>query len=231
MKTSSLGCKHYKVNCKFYAECCGKWFTCRFCHDDVSDHKVNRFATKFCLCMFCGVSQTASGQCINSKCSHVLAQYYCDLCKFWDNELKKPIFHCEKCSLCVMGIRNNLFHCESCCKCIPKTAMNSHICIKTPLEPSEKRLKLDQQIPPPNESKIEASMDQVSYVNYLKNSLSRLSRTKSSSEPNSLPEAVPQSTEQKPSGQNCWNCLHTLTVNSDGSLTSKFCPHCSAVIE
>ncbi|KAF9436934.1 hypothetical protein BGZ76_002512 [Entomortierella beljakovae] len=35
-----LGCKHYQRGCKLKANCCGKWFNCRFCHDEVSDHDM-----------------------------------------------------------------------------------------------------------------------------------------------------------------------------------------------
>lgn len=37
-----FGCEHYKRNCKLRAACCGKLFTCRFCHDNVSDHSMDR---------------------------------------------------------------------------------------------------------------------------------------------------------------------------------------------
>jgi CHY zinc finger len=37
-----LGCKHYQRACKLQAHCCGKWDTCRFCHDEVSDHTITR---------------------------------------------------------------------------------------------------------------------------------------------------------------------------------------------
>lgn len=37
-----FGCEHYKRNCKLLAACCGKLFTCRFCHDEVSDHSMDR---------------------------------------------------------------------------------------------------------------------------------------------------------------------------------------------
>lgn len=37
-----FGCEHYKRNCKLRAACCGKLFTCRFCHDEVSDHLMDR---------------------------------------------------------------------------------------------------------------------------------------------------------------------------------------------
>jgi zinc finger-like protein len=38
-----FGCEHYKRNCKIRAACCGKLFTCRFCHDNnSSDHSMDR---------------------------------------------------------------------------------------------------------------------------------------------------------------------------------------------
>ncbi|KAF9202115.1 hypothetical protein BGZ49_007679 [Haplosporangium sp. Z 27] len=45
-----LGCEHYMRGCKLKANCCGKWFNCRFCHDDVSDHTIVRSETKTMLC-------------------------------------------------------------------------------------------------------------------------------------------------------------------------------------
>lgn len=38
-----FGCEHYKRNCKLLATCCNKLFTCRFCHDKVSDHTMDRY--------------------------------------------------------------------------------------------------------------------------------------------------------------------------------------------
>lgn len=37
-----LGCQHYKRNCALVAPCCSKVFTCRLCHDDQCDHKMER---------------------------------------------------------------------------------------------------------------------------------------------------------------------------------------------
>ncbi|GJN15135.1 hypothetical protein PR202_gb02028 [Eleusine coracana subsp. coracana] len=37
-----FGCEHYKRNCKLVSACCNKLFTCRFCHDKVSDHTMER---------------------------------------------------------------------------------------------------------------------------------------------------------------------------------------------
>lgn len=37
-----LGCKHYQRRIKLQAHCCGNWYVCRFCHDEVSDHTITR---------------------------------------------------------------------------------------------------------------------------------------------------------------------------------------------
>lgn len=42
-----LGCEHYKRNCKLVAACCNRLFTCRFCHDKVSDHSMDRYRHYF----------------------------------------------------------------------------------------------------------------------------------------------------------------------------------------
>ena len=48
-----FGCQHYKRNCKLRAACCGKLFTCRFCHDKVSDHSMDRYHSAVCCALFC----------------------------------------------------------------------------------------------------------------------------------------------------------------------------------
>ncbi|BFG25105.1 hypothetical protein CerSpe_113790 [Prunus speciosa] len=47
------GCKHYKRNCKLHAACCGRLFTCRYCHDMSSDHTIDWKATTEMMCMQC----------------------------------------------------------------------------------------------------------------------------------------------------------------------------------
>lgn len=39
-----FGCKHYKRNCKLVASCCNKSYTCRHCHDEATDHVMDRYA-------------------------------------------------------------------------------------------------------------------------------------------------------------------------------------------
>ena len=47
-----LGCKHYQRGAKLQAHCCGRWFSCRFCHDEVSDHNIIRSEYRFIYLLF-----------------------------------------------------------------------------------------------------------------------------------------------------------------------------------
>ncbi|KAL8927752.1 MAG: hypothetical protein Q9208_002167 [Pyrenodesmia sp. 3 TL-2023] len=38
----AFGCPHYKRNIKLQCSACYRWYTCRFCHDEVEDHSLNR---------------------------------------------------------------------------------------------------------------------------------------------------------------------------------------------
>ena len=128
------GCKHYKTNCKFMAECCKKWYPCRFCHNENSNHEVDRFKSKFCMCMYCSTIQRAGKTCINTSCGHDLAHYFCNQCKFWDNDTNKKIFHCDKCGVCRNGLRENYIHCDKCNACLATEYHSIHKCIERSLE-------------------------------------------------------------------------------------------------
>lgn len=120
------GCSHYKTNSKFRASCCGKWYPCRFCHDENENHNVDRHSTKLMMCLFCSEPQEAAKECKN--CKEIMAEYYCDTCKFWDNEKKKSIFHCDKCGICRKGKREDYIHCDKCGGCVAKCTFNNHKC-------------------------------------------------------------------------------------------------------
>ncbi|KAG4101985.1 zf-CHY-domain-containing protein [Neocallimastix lanati (nom. inval.)] len=129
-----LGCKHYQRAIKFQASCCGKWFTCRFCHDSVSDHEVDRKKTTKMMCMYCNTVQKAGQKCI--KCERCLARYYCDKCKLWDDEPKKSIYHCDDCGICRIGkgLGEDYFHCKKCNACLAISLKGNHKCIERNLE-------------------------------------------------------------------------------------------------
>lgn len=107
-----LGCEHYKRNVKLQCYACRKWYPCRFCHDEVEDHHLNRRKTENMLCMLCGHAQPASQWC--KQCGEQTAQYYCNVCKLWDNDSKKNIYHCGDCGICRVGqgLGKDFFHCR-----------------------------------------------------------------------------------------------------------------------
>ncbi|XP_019436687.1 PREDICTED: zinc finger protein BRUTUS-like isoform X1 [Lupinus angustifolius] len=129
-----LGCEHYKRNCKLRAACCGKLFTCRFCHDNISDHSMDRKATLEMMCMRCLTIQPVGPICISSSCNGLsMAKYYCNICKFFDDE--RNVYHCPFCNICRVGqgLGIDYFHCMKCNCCLGiKSA--SHKCLEKGLE-------------------------------------------------------------------------------------------------
>ncbi len=111
-ESRALGCAHYKRNIKLQCSACHRWYTCRFCHDAVEDHMLNRRETKNMLCMLCGCAQAASEACI--MCGERGAWYYCDVCKLWDDDPNKSIYHCNDCGICRVGqgLGKDFFHCK-----------------------------------------------------------------------------------------------------------------------
>jgi uncharacterized CHY-type Zn-finger protein len=109
---ASLGCQHYKRNVKLQCFTCKKWYTCRFCHDEVEEHPLVRRDTENMLCMLCGYAQPAAQSC--HQCGEDTAHYYCDICKLWDNDSKKSIYHCHDCGICRIGqgLGKDFFHCK-----------------------------------------------------------------------------------------------------------------------
>lgn len=107
-----LGCSHYKRNIKLQCSACDRWYTCRFCHDEVEDHSLNRRETKHMLCMLCGCAQAASEACV--QCGERAAWYYCNVCKLWDDDPKKSIYHCNDCGICRIGqgLGKDFYHCK-----------------------------------------------------------------------------------------------------------------------
>ncbi|PHH64027.1 hypothetical protein CDD81_5132 [Ophiocordyceps australis] len=125
-----LGCHHYERNVKLQCSTCAKWYTCRLCHDAKEDHNLIRNETKNMLCMLCSTPQRASDVCV--KCGEVAAQYYCKICKLWENRPTKPIYHCHDCGICRRGrgLGKDFFHCQKCQICIGVASQGSHRCIE-----------------------------------------------------------------------------------------------------
>ncbi|KAI1373770.1 zf-CHY-domain-containing protein [Hypoxylon crocopeplum] len=125
-----LGCEHYRRNVKLQCSTCNRWYTCRFCHDKVEDHNLIRKDTKNMLCMFCGTAQRAGDVCVS--CGVSAARYYCNICKLWNDDPDKPVYHCNDCGICRIGrgIGKDFFHCKTCCTCIAIGQERDHKCIE-----------------------------------------------------------------------------------------------------
>lgn len=108
----TLGCRHYKRNVKLQCYTCKRWYTCRFCHDEVEDHTLERRKTENMLCMLCGLPQPAAQWC--KGCGERAAVYFCAVCKLWDNDSAKSIYHCYDCGICRIGkgLGKDFFHCK-----------------------------------------------------------------------------------------------------------------------
>ncbi|GFF49773.1 predicted protein [Aspergillus udagawae] len=130
VEEACLGCPHYKRNVKLQCFACKKWYTCRFCHDEVEDHHLDRPKTENMLCMLCGHAQPAAAVC--RQCGEHAAQYYCNICKLWDNDSNKSIYHCNDCGICRIGqgLGKDFFHCRTCSVCLPISIENTHRCIE-----------------------------------------------------------------------------------------------------
>ncbi len=107
-----LGCEHYRRNVKMQCFTCQRWYTCRLCHDDAEDHILPRKQTENMLCMFCGHAQKPGDICV--KCGESAARYYCNICKLWNDDPGKSIYHCNDCGICRVGegLGKDFIHCK-----------------------------------------------------------------------------------------------------------------------
>lgn len=123
--SGELGCPHYKRKVKLRAPCCGKLFTCRLCHDQASDHIMDRFEVSEMLCMVCGTLQPVGDRCIAPGCAQSsgvkpISNYYCNICHLFDDDEKKDIYHCPYCNVCRAGkgLGIDYRHCMRCNACV-----------------------------------------------------------------------------------------------------------------
>lgn len=133
VKKGIMGCKHYQRQCKLVAACCGAVVACRFCHDEVSDHNMNRHETQEMICMVCGTRQKVDKSCAN--CKTEMARYFCKFCKLFDDDPRHEIYHCPFCNLCRRGkgLGIDVFHCMTCNACM-SLSMKKHVCREHGLE-------------------------------------------------------------------------------------------------
>lgn len=123
-------CLHYVHRCKLLAPCCGAWVGCRLCHDEAEccPTKLDRRNVQSVECIKCGTRQPVAESC--GKCGVKFANYFCALCRHYDDDTSKGQFHCEGCGLCRVGGRENFFHCFKCGCCYSNSLKEEHHCIE-----------------------------------------------------------------------------------------------------
>lgn len=124
-----LGCSHYPRQANIRASCCGKFYTCRICHDEEEQHKINRYEIREMRCMHCSTIQKIGQFCSNQKCKKRLGKYYCDICHLL-TDANKDIFHCKFCNICRVGKESDYKHCLKCGVCINTCILETHTCIE-----------------------------------------------------------------------------------------------------
>ncbi|XP_047947774.1 zinc finger protein BRUTUS-like At1g74770 [Salvia hispanica] len=131
----TFGCKHYKRNCMLLTPCCDKLYTCIRCHDEQTDHSVDRKAVTEMMCMKCMVIQPIGQKCMSQSCNGFsMGSHYCRICKLFDVE-RLQIYHCPYCNICRvgMGLGIDYFHCMNCNGCMGKSLV-VHTCREKRME-------------------------------------------------------------------------------------------------
>lgn len=134
------GCDHYRRRCKLRAPCCNQIFTCRHCHNEATGalsnpkerHELVRHEVKQVICAVCDTEQQVSDIC--SNCGVKFGEYFCNTCKFYDDDTSKEQFHCNDCGICRVGGRENFFHCRKCGSCYSVSLLDNHLCVENSMK-------------------------------------------------------------------------------------------------
>ncbi|KAG2621210.1 E3 ubiquitin-protein ligase MIEL1-like [Panicum virgatum] len=126
------GCEHYRRRCKIVAPCCKQVFPCRHCHNEATAsgdrHAICRQDIEKVVCLLCDTEQPASQVCVS--CGVNMGEYFCDICKFYDDDTEKLVYHCNDCGICRVGGKDNFFHCVKCGSCYSVALRDNHQCVE-----------------------------------------------------------------------------------------------------
>lgn len=123
------GCQHYCRNFKLVSTCCRRLIDdCKICHDQISDHALDKFKTEEVYCPECRTFQPVAEACATAGCpGNAPPKYFCSACRLWE-DAPRPIYHCEECGFCRVGKRENFRHCSKCSMCITNESWAGHNC-------------------------------------------------------------------------------------------------------
>ncbi|XP_034687009.1 E3 ubiquitin-protein ligase RZFP34 isoform X1 [Vitis riparia] len=135
--SGKYGCTHYRRRCKIRAPCCDEIFDCRHCHNEAKNlletdlhdrHDIPRHEVKKVICSLCDTEQDVQQNCI--ACGVCMGEYFCEKCKFFDDDVSKNQYHCEECGICRTGGKENFFHCNKCGCCYSNMMKDTHRCVE-----------------------------------------------------------------------------------------------------
>ncbi|GKV46311.1 hypothetical protein SLEP1_g53300 [Rubroshorea leprosula] len=135
--SENFGCSHYRRRCKIRAPCCNEIFHCRHCHnesknsieiDPLDRHDIPRHDVEKVICSLCDTEQPVQQHC--AKCGVCMGEYFCSICKFFDDDVTKEHYHCNECGICRTGGAENFFHCSKCGCCYSTVLKDSHNCVE-----------------------------------------------------------------------------------------------------
>ncbi|OEL15842.1 E3 ubiquitin-protein ligase MIEL1 [Dichanthelium oligosanthes] len=120
------GCEHYRRRCKIVAPCCKQVFPCRHCHNEAMVSQV---------CVSCGVN---------------MGEYFCDTCKFYDDDGLAILLNCVYLFDSLQGTRvlncGHTMHMECFNNMVEHNKYTCPICSKTALDMTHHWEMLDQEI-------------------------------------------------------------------------------------
>ncbi|KAK9282128.1 hypothetical protein L1049_005040 [Liquidambar formosana] len=134
------GCEHYRRRCKIRAPCCNQIFPCRHCHNEAMSslsnpkdrHDLVRHEVQHVICSLCDTEQQVARVC--SNCGVTMGEYFCEFCKFYDDDTTKKQFHCDECGICRVGGHENFFHCQKCGSCYSVLLRDNHLCVENSMK-------------------------------------------------------------------------------------------------
>ncbi|KAH9289117.1 hypothetical protein KI387_033234, partial [Taxus chinensis] len=91
-------------------------------------HDIPRHEVQQVICSLCGTEQDVQQICVN--CGVCMGKYFCEICKFYDDDLAKQQYHCDGCGICRTGGQENFFHCYRCGCCYSVVLKDCHPCVE-----------------------------------------------------------------------------------------------------
>lgn len=125
----SVGCSHDIQLCELQCHKCGRFYSCRRCHDGaVSDHTFPKEETEVVRCKICRQEQPFGLTC--RHCGTTFGLVSCAICRFisYIPRDAKPFYHCDKCNYCNVGSRETSIHCDTCGICYNQHYYPTHTC-------------------------------------------------------------------------------------------------------